>query len=723
MFRPGSRACALVPALMLSLLGLGTATARAVDGLPDDRGYEVVSPSAKNGADIAGSPTRTRAAADGNAVQFLSLGAFGDARGTSVATEYMSIRTLQHGTSGWTTHAITPGNLEPGTPIDAIVVFLEPRYVGEFSPDLDWGVFLSSSPLTQDSPNTSAVPNLYVRTDLRAPGDGTYRLLTACPGCSGALPANPSAKPFLAAASADFNHIIFESQEPLTSDTISCTPTFFDVVCPLHLYEWANGTVRLAGVLPASEGGAAAPNSQAGRGASSATDYTPNTISADGSRIIFTVNTGGDADAGRLYMRVDGTSTVQINASERTAPDAVPADATYRAASDDGSKIFFTTKENLVDGDNTAENNADLYIYNFDAAVGHRLSLVSSDGAGVGAQVDGVIGATPDGATIYFVASNQLVAGQPNSSGYRIFRWHAGVVHYVAKISDAAFDRTVSAFGGWHSGPQTARITPDGNKLLFVSQGTDELPHSPAGDACADGCFEVFIYDAEANSGNGSVACASCAQPDAPATSNASFSSSVVKGTSALTSHLNHPLSSDGRYVFFQTGAALVSGDQNGGTSDVYEYDAQIGRSRLLSTGKPGSFGAYFVDASANGSDAFFVTRDKLSPWDVDDNVDLYDARMGGGVPTPTIARPECGSDTCRPVPTAAGGTATVPAGSSVFKGRGNAASHKHAKRRCARGKVRRRVHGKTRCVRRAHHKARHAATSAGHTHVERKGQ
>src|SRR5262249_7253091 len=81
--------------------------------LPDDRGWEQVSPADKNGADVMLDSARTRAAADETpsqpmAATFTSLGAFGDIQGTVVANEYMAIRTGQPNTSGWITHAITP---------------------------------------------------------------------------------------------------------------------------------------------------------------------------------------------------------------------------------------------------------------------------------------------------------------------------------------------------------------------------------------------------------------------------------------------------------------------------------------------------------------------------------------------------------------------------------------------------------------------------------------
>ena len=161
-------ACALCWTLVL-----GRADAAAV--LPDHRGYELVSPSDKNGGDVISGSRRTRAATSGNAAGFLALTAFGDAIGTGVATDYMSVRTAKAGTSGWSTHAITPRQ----DPVSFFGDFngMEPVYGGEFSPDLSTGIFRSWSPLT-DAPNVATASNLYLRTDLLSAGAGSYQLMT-----------------------------------------------------------------------------------------------------------------------------------------------------------------------------------------------------------------------------------------------------------------------------------------------------------------------------------------------------------------------------------------------------------------------------------------------------------------------------------------------------------------------------------------------------------------
>jgi hypothetical protein len=108
-------------------------------------------------------------------------------------------------------------------------------------------------------------------------------------------------------------------------------------------------------------------------------------ISQDGSRIEFTVSGRNGPGEGRLYQRIENglpdARTVQINASERTVP-AASQDATYWGASADGTRVFFTTRENLIDGNNTGNN---LYMWSAAPnAEGHHLTLISRNEVGSG---------------------------------------------------------------------------------------------------------------------------------------------------------------------------------------------------------------------------------------------------------------------------------------------------------------------------------------------------
>jgi hypothetical protein len=121
-------------------------------------------------------------------------------------------------------------------------------------------------------------------------------------------------------------------------------------------------------------------------------------------------------------------------------------------------------------------------------------------------------------------------------------------------------------------------------------------------------------------------------------------------------------LSASGKRAFFTTQDSLITGDSNAnptsgtGIPDVYEWEAQGegsctkvgGCLAILSNGALPE-GAFFADASADGSDAYFLTASSLFGTDFG-AVDLYDARVGGGFPEPKPQIP-CNGDACQILP------------------------------------------------------------------------
>jgi hypothetical protein len=80
-------------------------------------------------------------------------------------------------------------------------------------------------------------------------------------------------------------------------------------------------------------------------------------------------------------------------------------------------------------------------------------------------------------------------------------------------------------------------------------------------------------------------------------------------------------------------------------------------------------YDAVFADASENGNNVFFTTRQQLVPADLDQNVDLYDARVGGHVEEGSLAN--CSGEACRES-NASSSFFQAPV-SAAFTGRGNA--------------------------------------------------
>jgi hypothetical protein len=670
---------------------------------PSGRAYEMVSPPEKNGADIAASPKRTRAAADGGAVGFISLTAFGDALGTGVATDYVSRRTGRAGTNGWSTHAITPRQDTQST--FAAFTNQEPRYTGEFSEDLSRAVFRAWSPLG-DEPEVKDVANLYRRDDVLVPGAGAYRLVSHAVA---PVPVSQHNAPFLAGSSADLEVIAFESVRTLTPDAPANGSG--------KLYTWNRGKVSYVGVLP-NDSCASPPclaeTSIAGVSAGTLPPprYTPNVVSDDGTHVFFTVPVD-HAGRGDLYARIDGERTVQLNASEPPGLDPTgPHPARYETATPDGQQVFLTTRERLVPSD--TNNGGDLYAYDFDAAPGNRLTRLSVDQNLADAEGDlatdfrgSVLGTSDDGSYVYFVfPGNQLVPGKPAIGDEdALYVWHAGTLSYIGTLPTG--DRHTNIAGSLYDNvtAYAARVTPSGRHLLFNSHSGAGLTGYDHGNACgvdSDGnstepCNELYLYRADDHA----LRCVSCKRSGAPATADATTYDAYGTGGATVDSHLNRPLSDDGRWVFFGSGDSLVPGDVNGQAIDVYEYDTASGALRLLTSGTD-EYDSFFLDATKDGTNVFFVTRERLSGWDVDGNYDIYDARVDGGMPEPEAAggSGDCAGDGCQGAMSSPAGSLSPPATSDVKRAIVGRSRPAHRKR-CAKSRVRKRARGKIRCVKR----------------------
>jgi hypothetical protein len=670
--------------------------------LPDCRAYERVStldPATRNGADVLVNSQAIRSAVDGTALEFSASAAAGGAESLPISTDYIALRRPGE---GWVVHGITPP--QRGMTLFEVVFGLQPRYVGDFSPDLSKGVFLSNSLLSLAGENVRDVRNLYLREGLRATGGGADLLLS---DSFAPIPAERSYVPTLDGTSADFSHVLFESTANLTPEATGLGPG-------TRLYEWVDGELHMVGRLPAGEGGGPTL-AQAGRGGSK-NNYTPHVISADGSRVVFTrppFKLSGLG--GNLYLRDDhhdddplDDTIVKINQSEKEGGDPHgPQPAILWTATPDLSQIFFTTTEALTDdASSESPESSKLYRYRPDVPEGERLTLISVDRDPEDSITDegtGVIGTSNDGDYVYFTGSNQLLPGGSSSKplvhALRIFVWHNGEIHEVAALNSQEELRRTLGSSSWQSGPQWARVTPDGTHLLFLTEGTGETGEFEHGEACpslsSTRCLEVYVYSALGDPGR--LQCASCPQdhssPTADADFNARSASPVIRGDQ----HLNHAISDDGRYVFFSTAQQLAPGDLNG-AADAYRFDTVTGSVQPLTPGQP-TVGSHFVEASPSGNDAFVVTRSPLVASDQDENADVYDVRVDGGFMEASGAEPACASEeSCRP-PQAGDPLAGPPPSASLASP--PRAGHRHRHRR---HRARHRGHGAHRKHRQADH-------------------
>jgi hypothetical protein len=326
------------------------------------RAWELASPGTSS--DVMADSGRTVAATTESpglpmAAKFSSVVGSADSLGSGIAFDYLAQRDGAPGTAGWNVHALTP----PQQPLSAYAggQSFDPLYE-YFSPDLSRGIFRSWSSLPGTSANAFEVPNLYLRDDLRSPGTGNYQLLSDSAALQPSLTSGNANRPWFAGASADMQHVLFETKLNLTADASGAN---------VKLYKSDDGVVRLVRANSGCAGqgnatNAASPCSVAGLGAGprggGSAHYTPRVISVDGSRVNFSspyfdqgsLSTRAGA-VSKLYQLDDqGTSStaddalVQLSMSENSSPEAAKA-AIYDTASTDGNRVFFHSTEQLTE--------------------------------------------------------------------------------------------------------------------------------------------------------------------------------------------------------------------------------------------------------------------------------------------------------------------------------------------------------------------------------------
>ena len=627
--------------------------------LPDGRGYEMVSPAAKNSADATSLLSPTRSSASGDAVSYSSVvNAYADPSGGNFFNQYIARR----GTSGWSTQSITPP-MNGATWIQSVTKgdnMANPWLA--FAPDLSAGMVQSGDPpLTTDA--SQGQLNFYLAR--YAPGSISYQLMTdvAPPNSP---PSSLDVMPVFAGASADFSHVVFVEASNLTSNA----PTGSGQPQVDNVYEWVGGQLRLVNVgpdgTPLAQGAVVGLESRESSTSESLRSFPAfgindltHAVSDDGSRIFFT-----DESDFALYVREDGTTTKLVSASHQTGADpTVPHQGIFQGASADGSKVLFESDDALT---NDATPGYNLYQYEVDS--GQLTDLTTGDPNGANVELGGVVGSSEDGSYVYFVATGVLApgatGGQPN-----LYLSHAGSTTLIARLdpSDWVLDESNLGVSGGHL--RNVRLTPDGTHLAFESVASvTGYDNTDANTGQPDS--EVFLYDAPTNQ----LSCASCNPTGARP-----LGSSTLGFAQSETNFVYYPprnLSDNGSRLFFDSNDSLAAGDSNG-RQDVYEYEregtgscSQAGGCIYLISRGTSSDDAGFLDASPSGSDVFFATRQQLVPQDTDDLIDLYDARVGGGFPYVPPGPPCTASDTCK---APFGGAPPLPTAASVtFSGPGN---------------------------------------------------
>ncbi|HWA55492.1 MAG TPA: hypothetical protein VG816_15085 [Solirubrobacterales bacterium] len=598
--------------------------------LPDGRAWEMVSPVDKDGGAIQAPGTLFgggdfQAASQGSSLTYSSATAFAQAKSAPPVSQYISTRT----SGGWATQNVSP-------PIDSASYGDEPDGAPFrlFAESLSSSVFFGGEPCrgVAGCPEPSAplpgsgAPADFPELYLRDNTTGAYQALITQAEHNHSAVTPEHFEASLVAATSDLSHLVISSCAALTPDATEVSAGPGQCnAAEQNLYEWSGGALTLLNLLPSEATGTPGAEVAASLGA----------ISTDGTRVYFTT-----LEDGALYLR-EGSQT-------KLLPETIGGGAAFQVASSNGGVAYFTHGSHL---------------YRYEAAAGTSTDIAPGGG------VTGVLGASADGSVVYF----QDAAG--------VERWQEGTTTTVAAGAEAGISANYPPATG------AARVSADGSHLAFLS--AKEL-----GDYENAGQTEVFIYGSPPSGGPAQLVCASCNPTGERPEGSASLPGAQKNGSSPL-AYKPRALSADGQRLYFQSSDDLNLQDTNK-RPDVYQWEAAgegdcaraPGCVNLISSGRSPE-GATFLDASASGSDAYFLTDGSLVSSDPG-SIDVYDARVGGGFPEAIKPIP-CEADACQALPP----TPEDPTPGTLLKGPENPPLHFEKE------KQKKPKHGK-------HHKGKH---------------
>jgi hypothetical protein len=449
-------------------------------------------------------------------------------------------------------------------------------------------------------------------------------------------------------------------------------------------------------------------------------------IALDAGHVYWASSRTGEGDKFEI-----GRANLSLEEVER---DFIPVEGKPKGVAADGEHLYWT-----LNGEPPVNPGTDLYRFEAGKPAGERLTDLSADPAEEnGAEVRGLLGVSEDGARVYF-AANGVLTNTPNEAGEaaapgdcrgsiadegeecetnlylsRPDSAHPGQLEsvFIARVSGADHDdwRPNSAEAVTSNyAPRASRVSPGGEALLFASR-RNLTPYD------SEGTSELYLYREGAG-----IRCVSCNSSGAPPQGAPDMGDRLklsFLGPTSPAPLLTRSLSSDGRQVFFETTDTLLPGDTNGAEGcpvvgpfngsypsclDVYEWEAKGSGSCeseaenggcLYLISPAGSREASFLgDASASGKGVFFFTRSPLVRQDEDRLLDVYDARVEGGLTSQNVVpAPICEGDTCKPSP-----TGPPPFQSPQTPGFQGPANPKE--KGCPKGKRKVTQKGKTRCV------------------------
>jgi hypothetical protein len=650
--------------------------------LPDCRAHELVTPPFQDGANDFGV---TAVAADGSRLIGSSLGTFAGAESNTLGPTYEMTR----GARRWEASSISP----------TAITFPANEFLTS-SPDLATSLWALRS----------STQSIYAKDLYRRERDGAFvRIGPMVPPGAEVGPPAEDLQALLGAytyvgASSDLSHVYFVTHHGVGGSAVwpGDTTGSFPTPPGFSLYEYVGvgkSQPQLVGLN--SQGQLISDCSTYLGAANSAEVY--NAVSADGARIYFTAE-GHSAEScpesvnapsvTEVWARLGGIESVPISEPEESDCEACStstrAPAQFQGASEDGTKVFFTTAQELL----PEAGSTNLYEFDFAAPRGKRVVRVSTGAPAP--EVQGVARVSGDGSHVYFVArarltdeprggaSGECLEGEDTTEKAEEEATHEGRCRAKAgKDNLYLFERDAAHPGGrltfvatlaesdasdWQpTDSRPAQATPTGRYLVFDSAGA--LTPGVAGEAP-----QVYEYDAQSEELI-RVSHGQSGYPQGTENANASFAVITAQHFTndfrPTDANSLRAISSDGATVMFLSPAALapeavVSAEHS--AESVYEYRSSgkisAGDVYLLSGGQ-NTLAAIPQGLSDSGGAALFIAPNSLVSMDTNTGYDMYDARVDGGFAL--AEAPSCSGEGCLgPLPTGPGPQPISPGTLSV---------------------------------------------------------
>jgi len=600
----------------------------------------------------------------------------------------------------------TPGGTTPGTL--ALPPLSPPLTPGEVQ---EKTIYLRDNvPVAPEASEASSYEQAKHNGELMQPANAGFLALVTRANAPGGAVFGGEAKKGLEfyGATPDLSHVVFATTKEASG-----------------LYEWGAGETLLQPVSVLPHESQVLSSALATLGGSGGRNVR-HAISNDGSRVFWEQSI---KSRHHLYVRDTQThETLAIDVPQPGASGAGPEEPVFQTASASGNRVFFTDEQRLTPDAGAVAGAPDLYV--FELGEGSTLSGTLTDltpqaGADVLALPagGGVLGASEDGSYVYFVANGALAPGA--SRGFCTHHeqaWPRGLTcnlyvrHYdgtawtpTTLVAPLSFEDMPDWGGSGTVGDlsyTTSRVSPNGRYLAFMSDRSltgydnEDVTSKKKGERLDE---EVFEYDAQ----TGDLVCASCNpsgerpagvfdsglsagegiglvidrvkvwSPHKESTPDSWLAGSLpgwTKEDLIRAFGQSRYLSDEGR-LFFNSPDHLVPA-ATGVKAKVYEYEpGGVGGCQggggcvgLISSGTS-EHEAAFLEASASGDDAFFLTASPLIPQDVDSNFDVYDARVCGEAcpPPPSGEKQACEGEECQPSESAShlpGAASTTSSGS-----------------------------------------------------------